>query len=66
MFNGWNVIMKDNKPLLYISSNGTIYTTENLQWEYTFNKADGTITYTIYETFWKNIASITFKAKPLE
>ena len=66
MFNWGQAIMKDNKPILYIAPTGTIYTTENLQWDYIFNKSDETITYKIYETFGSEIASITFKAKPLE
>lgn len=66
MFNWGQAIMKDNKPILYIAPTGTIYTTENLQWDYIFNKSDETISYKIYETFWSEIANITFKAKPLE
>ena len=65
-FEWGSVIMKDNKPLLYIWPTGVLYTTENLQWEYIFNKSDETITYKIYEAFWDEVASITFKAKPLE
>ena len=58
--------MTDNKPILDIAPTGTIYTTENLQWDYIFNKSDETNSYKIYETFWSEIANITFKAKPLE
>ena len=65
-FDWGSVIMKDNKPILYIGPTGVLYTTENLQWDYIFNKSDETITYEIYEAFGDKIASITFKAKPLE
>jgi hypothetical protein len=65
-FDWGSVIMKDGKAILYIGPTGVLYTTENLQWDYIFNKSDETITYEIYEAFGDKIASITFKAKPLE
>ena len=65
-FDWGSVIMKDNKAILYIGPTGVLYTTENLQWDYIFNKSDETVTYEIYEAFGDKIASITFKAKPLE
>jgi hypothetical protein len=65
-FEWGKAIMKDDKVILYIGPTWVLYTTENLQWDYTFNKSDETITYKIYEAFGDAIASITFKAKPLE
>ena len=63
----WGIaILNNDKVILYIGPTWVLYTTENLQWDYVFNKADETITYKIYEAFGDDIASITFKAKPLE
>ena len=67
MFNWWDVLMKNKTPMLYIATNGTLYTTESLQGDYSFNAEDNTVTYKIYEPFsTTELVSVTFKVKPLE
>ncbi|MBQ9553597.1 hypothetical protein IJU97_01160 [bacterium] len=59
--------MKNKTPMLYIATNGTLYTTESLQGDYSFNAEDNTVTYKIYEPFsTTELVSVTFKVKPLE
>jgi hypothetical protein len=66
LFNWWEVIMKNKSPLLYIAPDWTLFTQSPLQWNYTYNAWDDTVTYDVYETLGDKVASITFKVKPLE
>ena len=65
-FNGWEVILKNKEPLLYIAKNGSLRSNKPLRWSYQFNSKEKTVSYSLSENaFGESFAAITFKVKPL-